>query len=318
MRDPYDVLGVPKTASAADIKKAYRQLAKKFHPDRNRDDTKAKERFAEINTAYEIVGDEKKKAQFDRGEIGPDGKPRGFEGFGAGPGGFSSTGTSILGEGGGGAGSDLSSGFGPSSGRGLNSGRGTLLMRSCRSLLASISIAASIPTSSLTDRKGTQSAIPSRHTRAPSVICFFARWACTLRAEIGPTGAFLIATNHVARSFSSCGASPFGPLLGAGLPVSLAALSALSDLLESAPLCAGGPALGGVEGGRAGMELRSSRSSMISPHFLHFILMILLRSLSLAIAYFCRVFQCFKPLFHCFNAHGLSFASKNKPSGLQP
>jgi DnaJ-class molecular chaperone len=89
MRDPYDVLGVPKTASAADIKKAYRQLAKKFHPDRNRDDAKAKERFAEINTAYEIVGDEKKKAQFDRGEIGPDGKPRGFEGLGAGPGGFS-------------------------------------------------------------------------------------------------------------------------------------------------------------------------------------------------------------------------------------
>lgn len=89
MRDPYDVLGVPKSASAADIKKAYRQLAKKYHPDRNKDDVKAKERFAEINTAYEIVGDEKKKAQFDRGEIGPDGKPRGFEGFGAGPGGFS-------------------------------------------------------------------------------------------------------------------------------------------------------------------------------------------------------------------------------------
>lgn len=88
MRDPYDVLGVSKSSSAADIKKAYRQLAKKYHPDRNKDDAKAKERFAEINTAYEIVGDEKKKAQFDRGEIGPDGKPRGFEGFGAGPGGF--------------------------------------------------------------------------------------------------------------------------------------------------------------------------------------------------------------------------------------
>lgn len=88
MRDPYDVLGVSKSASAADIKKAYRSLAKKYHPDRNKDDAKAKERFAEINTAYEIVGDEKKKAQFDRGEIGPDGKPRGFEGFGAGPGGF--------------------------------------------------------------------------------------------------------------------------------------------------------------------------------------------------------------------------------------
>jgi DnaJ-class molecular chaperone len=93
MRDPYEVLGVSKSASAADIKKAYRQLAKKFHPDRNKDDVKAKERFSEINSAYEIVGDEKKKAQFDRGEIGPDGKPRGFEGFGAGagagPGGFS-------------------------------------------------------------------------------------------------------------------------------------------------------------------------------------------------------------------------------------
>lgn len=88
MRDPYEVLGVSKSASPADIKKAYRQLAKKYHPDRNKDDVKAKERFSEINTAYEIVGDEKKKAQFDRGEIGADGKPRGFEGFGAGPGGF--------------------------------------------------------------------------------------------------------------------------------------------------------------------------------------------------------------------------------------
>ncbi len=94
MRDPYEALGVTKSASAADIKKAYRQLAKKFHPDANKD-AKAKERFAEITSAYEIVGDEKKKAQFDRGEIGPDGKPRftGFEGFGAGagagPGGFS-------------------------------------------------------------------------------------------------------------------------------------------------------------------------------------------------------------------------------------
>jgi len=90
MRDPYDVLGVAKSASAGEIKKAYRHLAKKFHPDHNKDDPKAKERFAEVNSAYEIVGDEKKKGQYDRGEIGPDGKPRfaGFEGFGAGgPGG---------------------------------------------------------------------------------------------------------------------------------------------------------------------------------------------------------------------------------------
>lgn len=90
MRDPYDVLGVAKTASAGEIKKAFRHLAKKYHPDHNKSDPQAKERFAEVNAAYEIVGDEKKKGQFDRGEIGPDGKPRfsGFEGFGAGaPGG---------------------------------------------------------------------------------------------------------------------------------------------------------------------------------------------------------------------------------------
>ncbi|WP_363350705.1 J domain-containing protein [Methylocystis echinoides] len=123
MRDPYDVLGVSKSASAADIKKAYRQLAKKYHPDRNRDDAKAKERFAEINTAYEIVGDEKKKAQFDRGEIGPDGKPKGFEGFGAGPGGFSRAWRSSSGPGanqhyefnfGGGGGQGGAGGFDPS------------------------------------------------------------------------------------------------------------------------------------------------------------------------------------------------------------
>ena len=88
MRDPYDVLGVAKSASASEIKKAYRQLAKKYHPDHNKTDPKAKERFAEINSAYEIVGDDEKKGKFDRGELGPDGKPRfaGFEGFGAGPG----------------------------------------------------------------------------------------------------------------------------------------------------------------------------------------------------------------------------------------
>ncbi|MCW5695917.1 MAG: J domain-containing protein [Bauldia sp.] len=90
MRDPYDVLGIARTASHADVKKAFRRLAKKYHPDQNPEDKKAKERFSEINDAYEILGDETKRAQFDRGEIGADGKPRfqGFEGFGAGGGGF--------------------------------------------------------------------------------------------------------------------------------------------------------------------------------------------------------------------------------------
>ncbi len=89
MRDPYSVLGVSKGASADEIKKAFRKLAKKHHPDQNKNDPKAQEKFAEVNAAYEIVGDEKKRGQFDRGEIDAEGKPRGFEGYGAGgPGGF--------------------------------------------------------------------------------------------------------------------------------------------------------------------------------------------------------------------------------------
>jgi DnaJ-class molecular chaperone len=89
MRNPYDVLGVPRSASEADIKKAFRKLAKSYHPDRNADDPKAKDRFAEVNTAYEILGDAEKRSQFDRGEIDADGKPRfqGFNGFGGGAGG---------------------------------------------------------------------------------------------------------------------------------------------------------------------------------------------------------------------------------------
>lgn len=82
MRNPYQVLGVGRDASEADIKKAFRKLAKQYHPDQSKD-PKAKERFAEANAAYEIIGDSEKRGQFDRGEIGPDGKPRfqGFEGF---------------------------------------------------------------------------------------------------------------------------------------------------------------------------------------------------------------------------------------------
>src|SRR6202165_3484169 len=90
MRDPYDVLGVSKGASAADIKSAFRKQAKKLHPDANKHDPKAASRFAELNAAYEILGEDDKRKAFDRGEIDAEGKPRvhGFEGFGAGgPGG---------------------------------------------------------------------------------------------------------------------------------------------------------------------------------------------------------------------------------------
>jgi DnaJ-class molecular chaperone len=95
MRDPYEVLGVPRSASAAAIKSAYRKLAKKHHPDSNNNDPKAAARFSEINSANEILGDEDKRKAFDRGEIDAEGKPRfqGFPGGGAGragPGGFDS------------------------------------------------------------------------------------------------------------------------------------------------------------------------------------------------------------------------------------
>ena len=91
MRDPYDVLGVSKSAGAAEIKNAFRRLAKKLHPDANKHDTRAAARFAEVNAAYEILGDAAKRKAYDRGEIDAEGKPRfqGFEGFGTGPrGGF--------------------------------------------------------------------------------------------------------------------------------------------------------------------------------------------------------------------------------------
>jgi len=80
MRDPYEVLGVPRGASAAAIKSAYRKLAKKHHPDSNSNDPKAAARFSEINSANEIIGDETKRKQYDRGEIDAEGKPR-FQGF---------------------------------------------------------------------------------------------------------------------------------------------------------------------------------------------------------------------------------------------
>src|SRR4051794_25363969 len=82
MRDPYEILGVQRGASAQNIKNAYRKLAKKLHPDANKNDPKTAARFSELNTAYEILGDEKKRKAFDQGEIDAEGKPRGFQGFG--------------------------------------------------------------------------------------------------------------------------------------------------------------------------------------------------------------------------------------------
>ena len=67
LKDYYRILGVNRDASAQDIKKAFRQLALRYHPDRNPDNMKrAEEKFKEINEAYEVLGDEQKKRQYDR------------------------------------------------------------------------------------------------------------------------------------------------------------------------------------------------------------------------------------------------------------
>ncbi len=84
MADPYKTLGVARTAAEADIKKAYRKLAKELHPDRNRDNPKAAERFSQVTNAYDLLSDKDKRARFDRGEIDGDGNPAAPFGFGGG------------------------------------------------------------------------------------------------------------------------------------------------------------------------------------------------------------------------------------------
>ncbi|WP_397592263.1 DnaJ domain-containing protein, partial [Sphingorhabdus sp.] len=87
MADPYSILGVSKGADDKAIKVAYRKLAKELHPDKNKDNPKASERFSEVTQAYDLLSDPKKRGQYDRGEIDENGQPR-FAGnpFGGGSG----------------------------------------------------------------------------------------------------------------------------------------------------------------------------------------------------------------------------------------
>ena len=87
MADLYSQLNVARSASEAEIKKAYRKLAKELHPDKNKDNPKATARFAKVTQAYDILTDKDKRAQYDRGEIDEDGNPKMPFGYGAGPGG---------------------------------------------------------------------------------------------------------------------------------------------------------------------------------------------------------------------------------------
>src|SRR4051812_9305927 len=82
MKDLYKTLGVPESADEAAIKKAYRKLAKEFHPDVTGNDKKKTERFKEINEAYAVLGDKEKRAEYERlrhAPVRPDGMPEGFD-----------------------------------------------------------------------------------------------------------------------------------------------------------------------------------------------------------------------------------------------
>ncbi|HEX4626159.1 MAG TPA: DnaJ domain-containing protein, partial [Solirubrobacteraceae bacterium] len=104
--NPYQVLGVDKKAAPEEIKKAYRKLARQYHPDRNPGDEKAEERFKEVQAAYDIVGDAEKRKQYDRGAMfgmggrGPAGGGEGA-GFGFDVGGFGDILNNLFGGGGG-------------------------------------------------------------------------------------------------------------------------------------------------------------------------------------------------------------------------
>ena len=94
-QDPYQELGVQRSASADEVRKAFRKLAKEFHPDKNPGNAKAEERFKRVTAAFDVLGDEEKRKKFDRGQIDADGRETmgaGFNPFsrgnqGGGPGG---------------------------------------------------------------------------------------------------------------------------------------------------------------------------------------------------------------------------------------
>jgi DnaJ-class molecular chaperone len=127
-RDPYLELGVSRTATAAEIRKAFHKLAKQHHPDANKGDKKAEERFKQASAAFDIIGDVEKRKKFDAGEIDADGREtmRGFGGAGGNPfgGGFNRPGGGFSRGGAEGPEIDLNDLFGDILGRNRGAGAG--------------------------------------------------------------------------------------------------------------------------------------------------------------------------------------------------
>ena len=156
-RDYYEVLGVEKNASDAEIKKAYRKLAMKYHPDQNPGDKTAEEKFKEINEAYEVLSDADKKARYDQygfAGVDPNFNPNaGFGGFGGG--GFSGFG-------------DFSDIFGDFFGGGASSsGRRTSSVRSRSALRTRLSAASARSPSPASKPAAPAMEAAQRRARAP-------------------------------------------------------------------------------------------------------------------------------------------------------
>lgn len=197
--DPYSTLGVPRGASEKDIKSAYRKLAKELHPDTNKDNPKAAERFSDVTRAYDLLSDKAKRAQFDRGEIDAEGNPTMPFGAGGGFGGGFGTGGGQRGFSGGFGGNegidleDLFGGiFGGGGGRaGMGAGMGGARSRAA-ARGANVSYRLSVPLTDAAERKDQRITLSDGKTidlKLPAGVEDGTQMRLSGKGEPGPGGA---------------------------------------------------------------------------------------------------------------------------------